>query len=80
MLGSQLGRADIVIAAIGKPQFVRGEWLKPGTVVIDVGINHVPGGSIRSPNNLLTDKILKMQRRSLANASSATSTSTLPRS
>jgi 5,10-methylene-tetrahydrofolate dehydrogenase/methenyl tetrahydrofolate cyclohydrolase len=32
-------RADIVVAAIGKPEFVRGEWLKPGAVVIDVGIN-----------------------------------------
>lgn len=32
---------DIVVAAIGKPGFVRGDWLKPGVVVIDVGINHV---------------------------------------
>jgi len=32
-------RADIVVAAIGKPEFVRGSWLKPGAVVIDVGIN-----------------------------------------
>jgi 5,10-methylene-tetrahydrofolate dehydrogenase/methenyl tetrahydrofolate cyclohydrolase len=35
-------RADIVVAAIGKPEFVRGEWLKPGAVVIDVGINSKP--------------------------------------
>merc|ERR1719238_2113032 len=33
--------ADIVIAAIGKAEFVRGDWLKPGCVVIDVGINSV---------------------------------------
>ncbi len=32
---------DVVVAAIGKPGFVRGDWLKPGAVVIDVGINHV---------------------------------------
>jgi 5,10-methylene-tetrahydrofolate dehydrogenase/methenyl tetrahydrofolate cyclohydrolase len=32
-------KADIVIAAIGKPEFVKGSWLKPGAVVIDVGIN-----------------------------------------
>jgi 5,10-methylene-tetrahydrofolate dehydrogenase/methenyl tetrahydrofolate cyclohydrolase len=32
-------QADSVVAAIGKPEFVRGEWLKPGAVVIDVGIN-----------------------------------------
>jgi methylenetetrahydrofolate dehydrogenase (NADP+)/methenyltetrahydrofolate cyclohydrolase len=33
--------ADIVVAAIGKPEFVRGAWLKPGATVIDVGINRV---------------------------------------
>lgn len=38
----ELARADIVVAAIGKPEFVRGEWLKQGCVVIDVGINRVP--------------------------------------
>jgi methylenetetrahydrofolate dehydrogenase (NADP+)/methenyltetrahydrofolate cyclohydrolase len=36
-------RADLLIAAIGKPEFVRGHWLKPGATVIDVGINRVPG-------------------------------------
>ncbi len=35
-------RADVVIAAIGKPQFVRADWLKPGAVVIDVGTNQIP--------------------------------------
>jgi methylenetetrahydrofolate dehydrogenase (NADP+)/methenyltetrahydrofolate cyclohydrolase len=34
-------RGDIVIAAVGQPQMVRGEWLKPGAVVIDVGINRI---------------------------------------
>lgn len=33
--------ADIVIAAIGKPEFVQGDWIKPGAVVIDVGINRI---------------------------------------
>jgi len=33
--------ADIVIAAVGKAELVRGDWLKPGAVVIDVGINAV---------------------------------------
>ncbi|MDX2027656.1 MAG: bifunctional methylenetetrahydrofolate dehydrogenase/methenyltetrahydrofolate cyclohydrolase FolD [Alphaproteobacteria bacterium] len=33
--------ADIVVAAIGKPEFVKGDWVKPGAVVIDVGINRV---------------------------------------
>ena len=35
-------RADILVAAVGRPELVRGDWLKPGAVVIDVGINRVP--------------------------------------
>jgi methylenetetrahydrofolate dehydrogenase (NADP+) / methenyltetrahydrofolate cyclohydrolase len=35
-------RADILVAAVGRPEMVRGEWVKPGAVVIDVGINRVP--------------------------------------
>jgi methylenetetrahydrofolate dehydrogenase (NADP+)/methenyltetrahydrofolate cyclohydrolase len=34
--------ADIVVAAVGRPELIRGDWLKPGAVVIDVGINRVP--------------------------------------
>jgi methylenetetrahydrofolate dehydrogenase (NADP+)/methenyltetrahydrofolate cyclohydrolase len=37
-------RADILVAAIGKPDFVRGDWVKPGATVIDVGINRVDAG------------------------------------
>jgi methylenetetrahydrofolate dehydrogenase (NADP+)/methenyltetrahydrofolate cyclohydrolase len=42
-------QADIVVAAVGRPEFVRGDWIKPGAVVIDVGINRiaVPGGKSR---------------------------------
>ena len=36
-------RADIVVAAVGRPEMVKGGWLKPGATVIDVGINRVPG-------------------------------------
>ena len=36
-------RADLLCVAIGKPDFVRGDWIKPGATVIDVGINRVPG-------------------------------------
>ncbi|MFK8253152.1 bifunctional methylenetetrahydrofolate dehydrogenase/methenyltetrahydrofolate cyclohydrolase FolD [Ancylobacter terrae] len=36
-------RADILIAAVGRPEMVRGDWIKPGATVIDVGINRVPG-------------------------------------
>jgi methylenetetrahydrofolate dehydrogenase (NADP+)/methenyltetrahydrofolate cyclohydrolase len=42
-LPSVLRRADIVVAAIGKPEFVKGDWIKPGAIVIDVGINRVEG-------------------------------------
>ncbi len=38
-------RADILVAAIGKAEFVRGDWVKPGATVIDVGINRVPGAA-----------------------------------
>jgi methylenetetrahydrofolate dehydrogenase (NADP+)/methenyltetrahydrofolate cyclohydrolase len=37
-------RADILVAAIGKPEFVKADWVKPGAVVIDVGINRVDTG------------------------------------
>ena len=37
-------RADILVAAIGKPEFVKGDWVKPGATVIDVGINRVEAG------------------------------------
>ncbi len=35
-------RADILVAAVGRPEMVRGDWVKPGAVVVDVGINRVP--------------------------------------
>ena len=38
-------RADILVAAIGKPEFVKADWIKPGAVVIDVGINRVAAGN-----------------------------------
>jgi len=42
-------RSDILVAAVGRPEFVRGDWIKPGAVVIDVGINRIaaPGGKSR---------------------------------
>jgi methylenetetrahydrofolate dehydrogenase (NADP+)/methenyltetrahydrofolate cyclohydrolase len=36
-------RADLLFAAIGRPEMVRGDWIKPGATVIDVGINRIPG-------------------------------------
>jgi methylenetetrahydrofolate dehydrogenase (NADP+)/methenyltetrahydrofolate cyclohydrolase len=37
-------RADIVVAAVGRPEMVKGDWLKPGATVIDVGINRIDAG------------------------------------
>ncbi|KAH3914982.1 hypothetical protein HBI56_017090 [Parastagonospora nodorum] len=48
-------RADIVVAAIGKAQFVKGDWLKPGAVVIDVGTNFVPDDTKKSGQRLVGD-------------------------
>lgn len=42
-LASEVARGDIVVAAVGVPGLVRGEWIKPGAVVLDVGINRVDG-------------------------------------
>ena len=42
-LAAVVRRADIVVAAVGRPEMIRGDWIKPGAAVIDVGINRVPG-------------------------------------
>jgi len=39
-------RADLVVAAVGRPLFVKGDWIKPGATVIDVGINRLPDGRL----------------------------------
>ena len=41
-LAGLVAEADIVVAAVGRPGMIKGEWIKPGAVVIDVGINRVP--------------------------------------
>ena len=45
-LAAEIAQADIVVAAVGRPNFVKGEWIKPGAVVIDVGINRLDDGSL----------------------------------
>lgn len=47
--------ADILIVAIGKTEFVRGEWIKPGAAVIDVGINSKPDATKKSGHRLVGD-------------------------
>jgi methylenetetrahydrofolate dehydrogenase (NADP+)/methenyltetrahydrofolate cyclohydrolase/formyltetrahydrofolate synthetase len=41
-------QADILVAAIGQPEYVKKEWVKPGAVIIDVGINSVPDSTKKS--------------------------------
>ena len=48
-------RADILIAAVGRPEMVRADWVKPGAVVIDVGINRVPDPTKKSGFRLTGD-------------------------
>jgi methylenetetrahydrofolate dehydrogenase (NADP+) / methenyltetrahydrofolate cyclohydrolase len=45
-LPAECRRADILVAAIGKPEMVPGDWIKPGATVIDVGINRLPDGRL----------------------------------
>ena len=45
-LAAVVKRADIVIAAVGHPRMVKGDWIKPGATVIDVGINRLPDGKL----------------------------------
>lgn len=54
-LEDHVKRADILVAAIGQPHFVKGEWLKPGVVVIDVGTNYIQDDSKKSGQRLVGD-------------------------
>ncbi len=40
-LAEEVSRADVLVAAIGRPEMIRGEWIRPGSIIIDVGINRV---------------------------------------
>src|SRR5207237_10680254 len=46
-LPSIVSEGDIVVAAMGKIEFIRGAWIKPGAIVVDVGINRTPEGKLR---------------------------------
>jgi methylenetetrahydrofolate dehydrogenase (NADP+)/methenyltetrahydrofolate cyclohydrolase len=52
--------ADIVIAAVGKPEMIRGDWIKPGAVVIDVGINRIQlaDGKTKLVGDVATSEVL----------------------
>jgi methylenetetrahydrofolate dehydrogenase (NADP+)/methenyltetrahydrofolate cyclohydrolase len=45
-LPEKVSNADIVVAAIGRPEFIKGEWIKKGAFVVDVGMNRTPEGKL----------------------------------
>ena len=45
-LAATVGRADLLVAAVGRAEMIRGDWVKPGAVVIDVGINRTAEGKL----------------------------------
>ncbi len=45
-LAGHVGRADIVVVAVGKPNFIPGQWIKEGAIIIDVGINRLETGKL----------------------------------
>lgn len=45
-LAAEVGRADLVVVGVGIPEMVKGEWIKPGAIVIDVGINRMDDGRL----------------------------------
>ncbi|CAK7272171.1 tetrahydrofolate synthase [Sporothrix epigloea] len=54
-LVEHIQRADVVVAAIGQPEFIHGDWLKPGAVVIDVGTNYIPDATKKTGQRLVGD-------------------------
>ncbi len=61
-LAEECRRADVLIAAVGRPGYIRGDWVKPGAVVLDVGINRVTGadGRRRLVGDVVFDEAAKV--------------------
>ncbi len=51
-LPGECRQADILIAAVGRPHMVKGDWIKPGAAVIDVGINRIPAPTDENPDRM----------------------------
>lgn len=62
-LPEKVRRADIVVAAIGRAEMIRGDWIRPGAVVIDVGINRVEDSSVPAGNRLVGDVAFEEARQ-----------------
>ncbi|XP_013913759.1 PREDICTED: C-1-tetrahydrofolate synthase, cytoplasmic, partial [Thamnophis sirtalis] len=54
-LADEVSKADILVVAAGKAEMVKGEWIKPGSVVIDCGINHIPDSTKASGKRVVGD-------------------------
>ena len=54
-LNEVVARADVVVAAVGRPRFIPGDWIKPGAAVVDVGINRLPPATEGGKGKLVGD-------------------------
>ncbi|XP_053882382.1 C-1-tetrahydrofolate synthase, cytoplasmic isoform X2 [Malaclemys terrapin pileata] len=54
-LAEEVSKADILVVAAGKPEMVKGEWIKPGAIVIDCGINYIPDSTKPSGKTVVGD-------------------------
>jgi methylenetetrahydrofolate dehydrogenase (NADP+)/methenyltetrahydrofolate cyclohydrolase/formyltetrahydrofolate synthetase len=55
LLINELRQSDIVVAAVGRAEMIKGDWLKPGAIVIDVGINSIVDNTKKSGYRLIGD-------------------------
>jgi methylenetetrahydrofolate dehydrogenase (NADP+) / methenyltetrahydrofolate cyclohydrolase len=60
-------QADILVAAVGRPEMIRGDWIKPGAIVIDVGINRLPPAEAAGKSRLVGDVAFE-EARAVASA------------
>ena len=67
-LASVCRRADILVAAVGRPEMIRGDWVKPGAVVIDVGINRVPNPAAGEGRTKLVGDVAFAEAQAIAGA------------
>jgi methylenetetrahydrofolate dehydrogenase (NADP+)/methenyltetrahydrofolate cyclohydrolase len=61
-------RADLLVAAVGRPEMVRGSWIKPGATVIDVGINRIPAPERGEGKTRLVGDVAFAEAREIAGA------------
>jgi methylenetetrahydrofolate dehydrogenase (NADP+)/methenyltetrahydrofolate cyclohydrolase len=61
-------RADILVAAVGRPGMIRGDWVKPGAIVIDVGINRVPAPDLGEGRTRLVGDVATAEAAAVASA------------